>query len=144
MTRLAVPRRCSFPPSRSPPSPAVRWRPRPAEDPDVRGNLAGTFIWAVAEPTLAIGDLDPGGARESVDWAAAVIDDDRDIGFGITVVAAFETAEQAEAHADDVRDPRGRRGTRTPANATAPRPSTIQKRGAADAARRGGDDRRIS
>lgn len=76
----------------------------PARDPDVRGNLAGTFMWAVAEPTLAIGEIDADAARESVDRAAAVQGDDRDLAFGITVVAAFETSEQAEAHADDVRE----------------------------------------
>ena len=76
----------------------------PARDPDVRGNLTGTFIWAVAEPTLAIGEIDPDGARDAVDRAAALSDDERDLVFGITVVAAFETAEQAEAHAADVRE----------------------------------------
>ena len=117
----------------------------PPRDPDVRGNLSGTFTWAVAEPTLAIGDLDPDGVRESVDRAAAVIDDDRDIGFGITVVAAFETAQRAEAHADDVQevledaaawysDPRERAY-----GSGGPRRSRSDR--AADAARRGGDDR---
>jgi hypothetical protein len=76
----------------------------PPRDPDVRGNLAGTFIWAVAEPTLAIGEVDPDGARGSVDRAAALMDDDRDLAFGITIVAAFDTGEQAEAHADDIRE----------------------------------------
>ena len=76
----------------------------PARDPDVRGNLTGTFIWAVAEPTQAIDEIDPDAAREAVDRAAALNDDDRDGVFGITVVAAFETAEQADAHAADVRE----------------------------------------
>jgi hypothetical protein len=71
---------------------------------DVRGNLGGRFTWAVAEPTLAIGDVDPGRARETVDEAAAVMDDERDVRFGITIVAAFETEEQAEAHAAEVRE----------------------------------------
>ena len=73
-------------------------------DPDVRGNLAGTFMWAVAEPTTAIGEIDPDDVREAVDRAAVLYDDERAIDFGVTVVAAFETADQAAAHAADVEE----------------------------------------
>jgi hypothetical protein len=71
---------------------------------DVGGNLGSLFVWAAGEPTATIGAIDPDTARELVDRAAAVIEPDRDDRFEITIVATFDTAEQAAARADGVRD----------------------------------------
>jgi hypothetical protein len=76
---------------------------RGAATSDVRGNLGPDFIWAVGEPTAAIA-IDPDTARELVDRAAAVIEPDRDDRFGITIIATFDTPDQAAAHAEQVRE----------------------------------------
>ncbi|HEX5012996.1 MAG TPA: hypothetical protein VFV72_02470 [Candidatus Limnocylindrales bacterium] len=77
---------------------------QPGGDPSVRGNLGPDFLWAVGEPTRSLGSIDPDEARAIVDRAAAAIPEERDEDFPISIVALFETADEAEAHARTIRD----------------------------------------
>jgi hypothetical protein len=78
--------------------------PQNTPDPDVRGDFSGYFVWAVAEPTVALGSVDPAVAEELVGRAAATIEPDRDARFGISIVATFPSNEAAEEQAAAVRD----------------------------------------
>lgn len=86
-------------------------RPDPrGPDPDVRGDFSGYFVWAIAEPTLALGPVQRSVADELVERAADTIEPDRDERFGISIVATFATPEAADEQAKAVRagleDPR--------------------------------------
>jgi hypothetical protein len=74
----------------------------PNRDPNVRGTFPGQFFWATSEPTKPIGPIEPDAARATVDRAAAVLSPTEDLLFGITIVATFPTADDAEAAAADV------------------------------------------
>jgi hypothetical protein len=76
---------------------------RPPGDPSVRGAF-GEFMWARGAPTQQIAPVDPAGARDAVDRAATVIEPDREFDFPISIVATFDGAEPAAAHAERVRD----------------------------------------
>jgi hypothetical protein len=73
-------------------------------DPDVRGVLSGYFIWATVEPTLALGSVEPAVADDIVGRAEDTIEPDRDVQFGISIVASFATADEAQEHAAAARD----------------------------------------
>jgi hypothetical protein len=77
--------------------------PQNTPDPDVRGDFSGYFVWAVAEPTVALGSVDPAVAEKLVGRAADTIEPDRDARFGISIVATFPSKETAEEHAAAVR-----------------------------------------
>jgi len=72
-------------------------------DSDVHGMAYGDFTWAGNGPSVAIGAIDPGAVREDVERAAAAIDDDRDEDFSIDIVALFKRADEATAHAEELR-----------------------------------------
>jgi hypothetical protein len=74
----------------------------PDRDPNVRGTFTGQFFWATSEPTKPIGPIDPDAAGATVDRAAAVLAPADDLLFGITIVATFPTADDAEAAAADI------------------------------------------
>lgn len=73
-------------------------------DPNVRGDFSGYFMWAVGEPTIALGPVQPAAAEGVITGAAESIEPDRDARFGISIVATFEAAEAAEAQAAAVRE----------------------------------------
>ena len=72
-------------------------------DPGVHGTVQGYFLWANGEPTIPTGPIDPDAVRATVDRAAAVLDPDRDLSFDINIVAAFDSAEQAQTQAKEIR-----------------------------------------
>jgi hypothetical protein len=76
----------------------------PAGDANVRGGFPGGFMWAQGEPTQPIGTVDPAEVREAVDRAAMVIESDRDFDFPISIIATFDRPDQAEAHAQKIRE----------------------------------------
>ena len=78
-------------------------RPANPADSDVHGMAYGDFMWAGKGPSVAIGPIDPGAVREDVERAAAAIDDDRDEDFSIDIVALFKRADEATAHAEEIR-----------------------------------------
>ena len=78
--------------------------PQNTPDPDVRGDFSGYFVWAMAEPTVALGSVDPAAAEELVGRAADTIEPGRDARFGISIVATFPSDEAADEQAAAVRD----------------------------------------
>jgi hypothetical protein len=78
--------------------------PQNTPDPDVRGDFSGYFVWGVAEPTVALGSVDPAVAEELVGRAADTIEPDRDTQFGISIVTTFPSKEGADKQAAAVRD----------------------------------------
>lgn len=78
--------------------------PENTPDPNVRGDFSGYFVWAVAEPAVALESVDPELAEELVGRAADTIEPDRDARFGISIVATFPSNEAAERQAAAVRE----------------------------------------
>jgi hypothetical protein len=76
----------------------------PGRDPNVRGVFNGYFMWAVSEPTLALGPIEVGDAAALVERAAATIDDARDSTFSVSLAASFATAAAAAEQATAVRE----------------------------------------
>ncbi len=74
-----------------------------APDPNVRGTFSGYFVWAKAEPAVALRPVQPAVAAELVEGAADSIAPDRDARFGISMVATFETDEAADEQVAAVR-----------------------------------------
>ncbi len=74
-----------------------------ALDPNVRGTFSGYFVWAKAEPAIALPPVQPAVADELVARAADSVKPDRDDRFGISIVATFETDEAANEQVTAVR-----------------------------------------
>jgi hypothetical protein len=72
-------------------------------DPNVRGTFSGYFVWAKADPAVAIPPLEPAVADEAVRRAADSIAPARDPRFGISIVATYENGEAAAEQAVAVR-----------------------------------------
>lgn len=74
-----------------------------APDPNVRGTFSGYFVWAKAEPAIALPPVQPAVADELVARAADSVEPDRDDRFGISIVATLETDEAANEQVTVVR-----------------------------------------
>lgn len=77
--------------------------PENTPDPNVRGDFSGYFVWATAKPEVALGSVDPAVAEELIGRAANTIEPDRDVRFGISIVATFKSNEAAQEQATAVR-----------------------------------------
>ena len=77
----------------------------PSPDPDLRGSIGGTFLWAgETAPELALGPVDPAAIRADLEAARAVIGEDRDPTFPVAILATYPSPADAETAADEVRD----------------------------------------